>query len=661
MTNEITSMPAVEPELMDAAAEDYVDENAYSEADMSEPGTDYVEAHFSEMMPAAPSTEKKPRGRPRKSVAAEINVDYSGLNFAERVELFEKLRVEAEAAFLERFAGWSFTGSEHDKIMGVKPHDVPFVQLQIDKHIATSPDYFGEHMIVKEQGNVEVRKWSVEKKNGVEIPFTRYLSIEPGKQDLSLFFASKLVWWPTKADKGVKWELRNPYDIWKSSRFRRSYSGLVYAPHRFGDEPQPVLDGQLNLFQGWPVKPYEGADFHDKCHLITQHILNVICGGDLKFYEWILTWMAHKVQYPGKKIGTAIVMRSDQGTGKGTIINNVFGSLFGNHFKHVTNIQSVISRFNAGFEDASIIFMDEAYWGKDKNAASMMKTLITEESIRVEEKYKRAVWRTMVADFFIATNNDIAAILDPSDRRYTICELNMDIHGEERVEYFKALHSEIRNGGREAFFKYLLEWNIDSATVNIEKPYETEARLEQKILSLPPVAEWWYRALRDEFLPTQNNGALDWAEWGEKYLPNAFFEHSYRCHELAANVRYSESEASMLKTLKEMCPSLFDNRLDNPKTFSETIFFSIGPKRQRGMMLPMLFTARAEFERYLKIEKGQRIDWRSQEPRIISEDRAIIEEAAEDDDKGVKINGVGFLADLMRKPVRKVAENEVPF
>ena len=281
--------------------------------------------------------------------------------------------------------------------------------------------------------------------------------------------------------------------IWIESDDTRRYDELVFDPS--GRCPST----SYNLFRGLSVEPVAG-----KCDLYLRHVKEIICAGDQTVYNYVLGWMAHAIQKPTELPGVALVLRGPPGTGKGYFARH-FGKIFGNHFKHLVHMDHLLGKFNAHLSSALVVFADEIVWGGNKREAGQLKGIITETRRMMEAKFKDPVIVNNYARFIFATNEDWAVPTGPKERRF--CVLNIDESKAENHIYFDAINTEMRNGGLEAFMHILM--TFDLSQFNVRRYPVTEGLLEQKQLSLPSVAQWWY----DILIEGDNQVSL------EKYVP----------------------------------------------------------------------------------------------------------------------------------------------
>jgi hypothetical protein len=281
--------------------------------------------------------------------------------------------------------------------------------------------------------------------------------------------------------------------IWIESDDTRRYDELVFDPS--GRCPST----SYNLFKGLSVEPVAG-----KCDLYLRHVKEIICTGDQALYDYVMGWMAHAIQKPTELPGVALVLRGSQGTGKGTFAQH-FGKIFGDHFQHLVHMDHLLGKFNAHLSSALVVFADEIVWGGNKREAGQLKGIISESRRMMEAKFKDPIIVDNYARFIFATNEDWAVPTGPKERRY--CVLNVDESKAENHIYFDAINTEMRNGGLEALMHTLM--NFDLSQFNVRRYPVTEGLLEQKQLSLPSVAQWWY----DILIEGDNQISL------EKYIP----------------------------------------------------------------------------------------------------------------------------------------------
>lgn len=231
-----------------------------------------------------------------------------------------------------------------------------------------------------------------------------------------------------------------------------------------GSEPPEAL----NLFRGLAVKPNRSGS----CVRIRSFIADVIASGDPRIGEYVLNWLAWKVQHPLEKPGTNLVLVGEQGTGKSTLgrlMCELFGSL---HSKLITQTVHLLGQFTGHLEGVLFLQVDEALFGRDPRGSGQYKALTTEPEMTVEHKGQtpRQV-RNHIA--MIVTSNSLSAVpVEPGDRRSTVIEVSSA--RRQDTAYFDALWNEWQNGGAEAFLALLLDRDLTGFDPRI--PLHTDAK-----------------------------------------------------------------------------------------------------------------------------------------------------------------------------------------
>ncbi|MBH0111432.1 hypothetical protein I5E68_00520 [Novosphingobium sp. YJ-S2-02] len=281
---------------------------------------------------------------------------------------------------------------------------------------------------------------------------------------------------PTYTPAG-KWWLEHP--------MRRQYETIVFAPGR--EVPEAY-----NLWQGFACEALPG-DEHEP---FLEHLRDNVCQGDNDHFQYLIRWMARAVQNPGEQGHVAVVLRGGRGTGKGSVAQ-IFGSLWGRHFLHISSAKHLVGQFNAHLRDCVALFADEAFYAGDKQHESTLKTLVTEDTLIVEGKGIDAEVAPNYVHLIMASNDDWVVPAGADERRYFILDVG---EGKKQDKaYFRALHQAMDEGGREALLHYLM--TMDLSDYEVREIPQTDALRDQKEQSLKPQEEWWLDVLRSGVMP----------------------------------------------------------------------------------------------------------------------------------------------------------------
>lgn len=292
-------------------------------------------------------------------------------------------------------------------------------------------------------------------------------------QDFKALMANDIVWY---GDSKGKSKPVQKSDIWFVNEKRREFvNGLTFMP----DKPREV-DGCFNVWEGWRYKEVAGD-----WSLFKKHVKAVV--GSQEHYEWLMDWFADALQDPMNPKGCAVVMKGIEGTGKGTIAN-VFGELFGQHYKHIIQEEQLIGKFNGHLEEALLVFADEVTYGGNKKVAGTLKGLVTEKKLMIERKGLDATPYRNCLRLMIASNEDWFIPAGPHSRRWFVIDVP-DSYASDK-SYFDAIWKQMENGGYEAMMYELRNREIKS---DLRKAPETKLLMEQRAryTTTDSVVEWW--------------------------------------------------------------------------------------------------------------------------------------------------------------------------
>lgn len=390
------------------------------------------------------------------------------------------------------------------------------------------------------------------------------------KNDFETFLQNQRIWVGDEKPKSVPLS-----KIWLEDPDRRQVHGICFSP-------QGCKDGWINLWRGFSVVPAP-EDAEKKCSLYRKHVENIICSGDKTHIKYVWAWLSDMVKNPGgRKPGVALVLRGGRGTGKGMFARPLL-QIFGRHGIQLNNREHLVGRFNHHLSDKILVFLDEAFWAGEKRSEGVLKGLITEPSITVERKGVDAFHVDSYVRCIMASNEDWVVPAGPDERRFLVLDVSED-HKQDSLGYFKALSSEIDNGGTEALLAWLLAYEADG--VDLFHAPESKARLDQKKESLEPAHAWWLDCLY--------KGVVYDHEWPDFLVPRlALYAYNEWAKTWPGNTYMSsEKLARKIYGSKGVCQGFRSQCM-------------VGSERENGYRMPTLAEARTRFEEFL----GGKIEW----------------------------------------------------
>ncbi|WP_216647067.1 primase-helicase family protein [Roseovarius sp. THAF27] len=288
-------------------------------------------------------------------------------------------------------------------------------------------------------------------------------------QDPTMIFYTKQDFIDLHSDRQVREgkEETNPAKAFLDHQTRKS--GLVFAP-----PPVVASPTAFNIYQGRWFEAEEG-----EWATIRDFIFQIVCRGDQKKYNFLELWMAHMVQRPGELPGTAVIVRGEGGTGKGTF-GDILKKLTFPHCKQLEKESHVMSNFAGEHLSKCILaVVTEAVFGASPKVASELKAMVSSTTMQVEAKGMNVVTAPSYLRLYFDSNDEVPILIEDngSDRRWFVMEISEDVKQDK--DYFLKLRSAM-NGDEMAGFLHHLE-RYDPADAgftwsDVMKAPETEER-----------------------------------------------------------------------------------------------------------------------------------------------------------------------------------------
>ncbi len=301
-------------------------------------------------------------------------------------------------------------------------------------------------------------------------------------------------------EEGKKYKV-NPFTIWNENINRRDVKRIVFDPRPKEHQDPDVF----NIWRGYNISMEDSAVFDEEdARPLLDHIYNIWCQGRDDHYEYVINWFAHILQKPWSKISVLLALQSEEGAGKGVVMEMIGEIMGSSTFKAVASASGIVGEFNGELEGKCLIDLDEAIWGGSKEIASKMKNLITERRQQVNKKHKETYEIDNSTAFMITTNNELFAGIDRGGRRYACLRLDNKYAGISNAET-EAYFSEVRGvapgvsepsakvvGG---FAKYL--YKRDLTNWSARRVPQTPLLQDQIERGMNCVVRWWKDMLSD--------------------------------------------------------------------------------------------------------------------------------------------------------------------
>jgi hypothetical protein len=427
--------------------------------------------------------------------------------------------------------------------------DDTVVQHIQDEHNRKLKAFSDKHALVMVKGKAVIAYREPDGKGRIETLFStpESMSLKVANQRLPYIDDSKDV--PVIKEKPL-------FATWKTSSTRQTFERATYEPvpgliaGSLDLLPAPSNYRALNLYQGLTIAPQPGS-----CQLILSHLFEVWCNQNVDHYWYLVRWLSYMFRNLAEQGHTVIVAKSGEGAGKGVIID-MLARIFGVHQAILSNPDRLTGRFNSRVATSSLVVLNEAIWGGDKKAEGTLKTLITDDTLEMEQKHIEAFSVPNYTHLMVSSNNDWVIPVGLDDRRFFVLDLSEERKGD--FPYFDALLHEIHNGGEAAFLYYLMfQVSLDSFHPR-EMPQQTSAtRIDNKVRTADTITQWWIECLDEgeiTYTPPDSslvrNAVVDWDDRAQQVIRKDL----YTSYEQFCNRRkkHIESSLSLRNNLKRL-------------------------------------------------------------------------------------------------------------
>jgi hypothetical protein len=305
---------------------------------------------------------------------------------------------------------------------------------------------------------------------------SKVVIMDSHKKDMT--FTGRDDWKALKANEkiliheGNEPRLEHVSKLWLEWEQRRTYEGVTFDPR---PNPDP---SKFNLFKGFETIARKGN--WDK---LKNHIFEVICHNNEEHYLWVLTWLAHIVQRPWEKKGSAIVVRGLKGVGK-SLVFTIFQDIMGKYGMSSANASHITGQFNWHFRDKLFMIAEEGLFAGNAREDSILKELITGSSLLMEPKGIDAFQMENYLRIVIISNEEWVVNASSDERRYFVTEAS-DKYKDDIV-YFKGIIEQMENGGKEAMMYDLLHFEPQGSAGwdVLRQPPKTDALRQQVTQSM---------------------------------------------------------------------------------------------------------------------------------------------------------------------------------
>ncbi len=212
--------------------------------------------------------------------------------------------------------------------------------------------------------------------------------------------------------------------------------------------------------------------------------------------EHLLKMIAWTVRNPGKKLGHALLLRTErQGVGKSMLIA-IWRELLGMKNTRLTTTEEITGNFQSFIEGNLLVLVEELNVAFGMQGYNRIKNLITGETAEVNEKFVSSRERPNHASFVFLTNLSEPILIEDSDRRFFF----IDSLATPREPEF---YTKFANWWRESLG--IIRNFIDSVDLTEFNPFapppETQAKRNLQLASRSPLEQEIAEAMEERRFP----------------------------------------------------------------------------------------------------------------------------------------------------------------
>lgn len=177
------------------------------------------------------------------------------------------------------------------------------------------------------------------------------------------------------------------------------------------------------------------------------------------YYRWMINWMAGFLQ-TRRRSQCALVLKGDQGSGKGILFEHVITPLFGEEYCIVIDDDRLHSNFKNWISGNLFYNLNEISHDMRTRKAvkNFIKQLVTDTKVQAEQKYKDSGAIEIFGQVLI-TSNELAPLeIETSDRRFTIIQTDQALKkdGINTAKLIENIKGELMT-----FASYLSGYGVD--------------------------------------------------------------------------------------------------------------------------------------------------------------------------------------------------------
>ena len=289
-------------------------------------------------------------------------------------------------------------------------------------------------------------------------------------------YSARKVTKPGKAKKGggaTDSTVESVAAAWLKHENAQRYGDIVFRPDSNAEIVYTEHGAALNMWSGYEIGDGSVAPFLE----LSEHVFQKLPS---KLRDFPLKLMAYKAQNPTEKIPIAPVLVGAPGSGK-SLWCNIVREAF-SPYSAKLHSQVLVSQFNGWVEKSLVAFIDEAKGVHVVRGGEMLKYLISEKRMPLNEKFRPARQVDSFTLYMLASNERSVGSYASDDRRMFV----VDVPRPRELKFYHMVGDWLAADGNKALMRWLLEYNLAGWRPPQEAPLTAEKHMAY-VESLTPV------------------------------------------------------------------------------------------------------------------------------------------------------------------------------
>jgi hypothetical protein len=235
---------------------------------------------------------------------------------------------------------------------------------------------------------------------------------------------------------------------WLKDPNRKTYSNVDFMPTSYYDK---CRDNTLNLWEnyGWVWENCEYTPEEKEQALELYNHIRMMCEKNDGNMKYMCHYLNHLLTYPGDLPRVAILLRGEQGTGKGTFCSILEKLVETTNYEQdllysTDNIlRDCFEKHSTAWAGRLILWNDEASRDNVKGVSGAVKNFITETKKSLEPKNKAQRPQRNCCRLIASQNTRNSYSIEPGDRRFIAFQVPNDVKND--AVYANRIKKNIRN------------------------------------------------------------------------------------------------------------------------------------------------------------------------------------------------------------------------